>query len=191
MKSGGSHLSLEERKTIETLLECGHSKKEIAKQLGRHPSTIYHEIDRCRKAGMQYSAVAAEKNYRQNIESNGPKPKLSLDNDLAEYIGYLIGTRHMSVEEAVSELRSPSSPVNGRGVNGTTIRSSIRKGLIPGVTIQTLVTNKGPITLGKGGIVRIPAAIRTEMDLIPGDGVLFERINKDEIRLIVTLRKER
>ena len=61
MKSGGSHLSLEERKTIETLLECGHSKKEIAKQLGRHPSTIYHEIDRCRKAGMQYSAVAAEK----------------------------------------------------------------------------------------------------------------------------------
>ena len=191
MKSGGSHLSLDERKTIEAMLEFGHSKKEIAQRLGRHPSTIYHEIDRCRKAGIQYSAVAAEKNYRLKIESNGPTPKLSLDNDLAEYIGYLIGTRHMSVEDAVSELRSPSSPFNGRGVNGTTIRSSIKKGLIPGVTAQTLVANRGPTTLGEGGIVRIPAAMRADMDLIPGDGVIFECISKDEILLKVVFRRER
>lgn len=191
MKSGGSHLSLDERKTIEALLKCGYSKKEIAEKLGRHPATIYHEIERCSKAGIQYNADAAEKNYRHKVESNGPTPKLSLDKDLAEYIGHLIGTLHMSVEDAVSELRSPSSPLNGRGVNGATIRSSIKKGLIPGVTMQTLTANRGPTIIGKGGIVRIPAAMREEMDLRPGDNVLLERINENEIRLRVTDRKER
>jgi len=76
-------------------------------------------------------------------------------------------------------------------VNGTTIRSSIKKGLIPGVTAQTLVANRGPTTLGEGGIVRIPAAMRADMDLIPGDGVIFECISKDEIRLIVVFRRDR
>ena len=67
-----------------------------------------------------------------------------------------------------------------------------RCGLLSGyVTMQTLTANRRPTIIGKGGIVRIPAAMREEMDLRPGDNVLLERINENEIRLRVTDRKER
>jgi IS30 family transposase len=40
------HLTLSERRTLYMLLESGRSKEEIARQLGRHRSTIYRELQR-------------------------------------------------------------------------------------------------------------------------------------------------
>ena len=39
------HMSTEERIKIETLLDLGTSKKQIALYLGRHRSTIYRELN--------------------------------------------------------------------------------------------------------------------------------------------------
>ena len=41
----GAHLTLEDRKVIQTGLEQGLSKAEIARQLGKSPSTISKEIN--------------------------------------------------------------------------------------------------------------------------------------------------
>lgn len=46
MNKNYQHLNLDERRTIYKLLELGHSKTEIANQLGRHRSTIFREVQR-------------------------------------------------------------------------------------------------------------------------------------------------
>ena len=45
----GAHLTLEDRKVIQAGLEKGLSKAEIARQLGKSPSTISKEIKIHRK----------------------------------------------------------------------------------------------------------------------------------------------
>ena len=42
----GRYLSLDERQTIATMRAAGHSKQQIAQELGRHPSTIGRELVR-------------------------------------------------------------------------------------------------------------------------------------------------
>ena len=42
----GRHLTRSDRVKMETMLNTGHSKKEVADYLGVHRSTIYREYDR-------------------------------------------------------------------------------------------------------------------------------------------------
>lgn len=76
------HLTRDERISIATLLNAGMGQKEIAKQLGRHSSTVSRELARgAFKNVSRYYVIAAEKrkaakrikaNYRfRKIENNG------------------------------------------------------------------------------------------------------------------------
>jgi len=61
------HLSTEERIKIETLLDLGTSKTQIALYLGRHRSTIYRELNRPGICDKQYDAESYHKQARQNM----------------------------------------------------------------------------------------------------------------------------
>ena len=61
------HMSTEERIKIETLLDLGTSKKQIALYLGRHRSTIYRELNRPGICDKQYNAVAYHNQARHNM----------------------------------------------------------------------------------------------------------------------------
>ena len=61
------HLRSEERIRIETLLDLGTSKKQIALYLGRHKSTIYRELNRPGICDKQYDAESYHQQARQNM----------------------------------------------------------------------------------------------------------------------------
>jgi hypothetical protein len=54
-----SQLSQEERYTLSTYLAKGYSIPQIAKELGRHPSTLYREKKRNRRPSGRYAAFVA------------------------------------------------------------------------------------------------------------------------------------
>lgn len=57
-----NHLTIEERECLMLSVEKGESIRQIAKKLGRAPSTISREI---RRNPNPYRAVATQKNYRK------------------------------------------------------------------------------------------------------------------------------
>ena len=62
---------------LETMLKHGHSKKEIAEELGVHISTVYRELKRGETGGLNgnycpaYSAETAEKAVRRSMRNRG------------------------------------------------------------------------------------------------------------------------
>jgi IS30 family transposase len=61
----GFRLGFEERVRIEVGIGCGHSDAQIARELGRHRSTVGREISRCRRRG-GYRAVTAQRRADQS-----------------------------------------------------------------------------------------------------------------------------
>lgn len=59
-----SHLSINERSKLEILHKQGQSSRTIAKDLGRHPSTICRELDRV-VASHPYQAEQAQNAYEE------------------------------------------------------------------------------------------------------------------------------
>jgi IS30 family transposase len=71
----GRYLEARERLQIADLLRLGHSMRQIAVELGRHPSTIKRELDRHRDAGGIYLPHTADHDAR--LQRARPKvPKL-------------------------------------------------------------------------------------------------------------------
>ena len=69
-----THLSPFERGNIELLLGSGWSLRQIARELGRSPSTLSRELARNRRPRGGYRAVAAQQAYRQR-RSRSVKPR--------------------------------------------------------------------------------------------------------------------
>ena len=68
-----THLTIFERAKIEANLELGYSKREIARQLKRSPSTISRELKRY----TNWSAEVAHNHYQANKSNCGAKLKLT------------------------------------------------------------------------------------------------------------------
>src|ERR1700748_1251730 len=66
-------LTLEERYHIEVYLDEGRSQAEIARQLGRDPSTISRELRRNRPARVRYTALSAAKQTQQRRIAKGER----------------------------------------------------------------------------------------------------------------------
>ncbi|MFQ5923616.1 MAG: IS30 family transposase, partial [Anaerolineales bacterium] len=66
--TGYSHLSLWEREQIALMLAAGSCKAEIARALGRHPSTVGREITRNALPSKRYSPLHAEGAYMERRE---------------------------------------------------------------------------------------------------------------------------
>lgn len=68
-----SHLTTQQRYTIEVMLSKGYTQKEIAESIGKHRSVIYREIKRnCDKRSGNYRHELAQRKYCERQES---KPK--------------------------------------------------------------------------------------------------------------------
>ena len=186
-----SHLTIEQREFFKKCMGKGTSKREIARQLGVHVSTVYRELKRgsedCVKneskstkgikseayrvkyiATGGYSPQKAQKRYRKLLEEKGRDPIL-IDKEISTIISKLILEEMLSPEQIIRKLKTmgynePSS------VN--TIYTAIDKGLIPNVSRESM-WNKEAKVFSKG-LVQIPKWVRDELDIIDGDVVVFE-----------------
>ena len=84
----GRYLSFAEREEIAILRACGSGVREIARQLGRSPSTISRELRRnaaTRSGGFEYRATTAQ--WHADLRARRPKPaKLAVKAELRRYV---------------------------------------------------------------------------------------------------------
>jgi transposase, IS30 family len=82
-----AHLTTKQRVEIAALLRAGVKQKDIARQLGKDPSTISREIKRNRGVGGKYLAIhAKEKTKHRRIKANERFRKIENNKKLKKYI---------------------------------------------------------------------------------------------------------
>src|SRR5215217_3576408 len=86
--ASGRYLSFAEREEIAILRAQGAGVREIARRLGRSPSTISREIRRnaaTRSGGFEYRATTAQ--WHADLRARRPKPaKLAVNSELRRYV---------------------------------------------------------------------------------------------------------
>jgi len=86
--ASGRYLSFTEREEIAILRAAGDGVREIARQLGRSPSTISRELRRnaaTRNGGLEYRATTAQ--WHAALRARRPKPaKLAVSDELRRYV---------------------------------------------------------------------------------------------------------
>lgn len=80
-----SHLTPFERMEIQSSLSLGISKADIARSLGRHPSTIGREIRRNARPRGRYRALDAQLRYL-SLRATGGRPASAQNERLVEYV---------------------------------------------------------------------------------------------------------
>lgn len=106
------HLSKSDRIKMETLLNKGHSKREVADYLHVHRSTIYREYDRGKYIHRnsdyteeeRYSSDLGQQNHDWNAQGKGRSIKIGKDIKLAEYIEDKIVNDKYSPEAALAAV---------------------------------------------------------------------------------------
>ena len=87
MKKNYTQLSFEQRYQIEALLQAGRSQKEIAQQIGVHPSTICREFRRnTARRGPTAGCYSARNAQRKTTERHAHKPKALKFNDCMKQV---------------------------------------------------------------------------------------------------------
>lgn len=105
-------MSHSDRIKMEALLNAGHTKPEVAKQLHFHRSTIYREYDRGKYIHRnsdyteeeRYSSDLGQKAHDYAQEGKGRALKIGNDRELAEYIEDKIVNDKFSPEAALAEV---------------------------------------------------------------------------------------
>ena len=99
-----AELSIEERATIHIGQYQQLSQREIARLLGRSPSTISRELRRNRTSGQAYSACDAQALTRKRREVCRPARKLVLGSERFDLIIYLL-RQYFSPQQIAGKLR--------------------------------------------------------------------------------------
>jgi IS30 family transposase len=87
MKKNYTQLSFEQRYQIEAHLQTGRSQKEIAQQIGVHPSTICREFRRnTARRGPTAGCYSARNAQRTTTERHTHKPKALKFNDRIKHV---------------------------------------------------------------------------------------------------------
>lgn len=159
------HLSLEQRIQIQTMKGNGHTVMEIANALGVHRATIYNELKRG-TVNNQYDPYYSQEASEENLGKGGPENKLA-NETLAGYIASLILNEHLSPEKIVNLLKDDSRGFSNIPQTPNTIYNAIDKGLIPGVTRESLLTSGSK--LFSGGQITIPKWVLEKLNLKDGD----------------------
>lgn len=105
-------MSHNDRIAMETLLNAGHSKEEIAEQLHFHRSTIYREYNKGKYIHRnsdyteeeRYSSDLGQKAHDYAQEGKGRALKIGNDRELAEYIEDKIVNDRFSPEAALADV---------------------------------------------------------------------------------------
>lgn len=109
-----SQLTNHQRIQMETLLNMGKSKAEVAKYLGVHRSTVYREFKRgCymhRNSDyteeMRYSCDIGQELHDYNQTAKGKELKIGHDYEFAQYIEEMIVEEKYSPEAALAEIKN-------------------------------------------------------------------------------------
>lgn len=108
-------LTYEDRIKIEALFRAGHTKREIAQQLGVHVSTVYREIKRGLYRRLdgptwiyydEYSADIAERDRAYKATAKGQPLKIGKDHNLVTYIETMIIEHKQSPDAVIGRIRS-------------------------------------------------------------------------------------
>lgn len=177
-------LTLEQREQISDLLKTGKAAKEIADRIGCHIASVYREIKRGQNDKGVYDPYYAEKSRLANKTKGKPEPVLLSNQDLAQRIADFLIAGEGSVADAIMVLGAEGYAMPTK----TTIYASIDKGLIPGVTRETLRRNQTAIF--SDGHVHIPKWIREDLGWKDGDELTLETVDGDSI-LIQRASKEK
>ena len=163
------HLNCEERLEIKRLLENGFSARAIAQHMRRAPRTIYYEIERGSINGV-YSPEFAESRAKALLSQKGPKPKLTVDEELPKRISRYINEDKLTALQVLEKLKQTPNGTRINSVN--TLYSAIDKNLIPDVTRESLLIKE--TTLFSKGKIHIPRWIREDLGLKDGDTIKLE-----------------
>lgn len=103
-KRSYKQLNWTSRIKLETMLKHGHSKKEIAEELGVHISTVYRELKRGTYEHLnsdytteeRYSPEIAEARYQEGLSAKGAPLKIGKNHAAAQFIEDKIGNEDYS-----------------------------------------------------------------------------------------------
>lgn len=171
-------LTYEQRFQIKKMLDNGYNPLHIANALGFTNPSIYREIALGSVNG-QYDPTFAQRQSEARAANKGAPALLSPNSELALYISRAILEEHLSPERIIEKLRKESE--YGRFPKSVrTIYSAIDKGMIPGVTRDTLKSYC--TTVFNNGHVCLPKWLRESMHISDGDN-LYIQVDKETITL--------
>lgn len=120
------HLSIEERESLYLSKNQGKSIREIARELGRSPSTISRELARNRLSHRPYSPSRAQHRYEVRKKNCGRKPVLSAAEN-RRLIQKLIGEYEWSPEQIQNRLLYEGNVLQ---ISYSTIYRALKNGLL-------------------------------------------------------------
>lgn len=103
------HLSIEERESLYLMKGQGKSIREIARQLGRSPSTISRELHRNKCGRHPYLPSRAQNKYKARRKNCGRKHILR-DETSRQLVRHLIEEEHWSPEQIENRLKLEKNP---------------------------------------------------------------------------------
>lgn len=119
------HFTTKERESLLVMLKKGQKNSEIAKELGRSPSSISREIRRNAESRENYSAIKAEEQYRKRRKNCVRHFKLS-DPNYAKKVSELLGS-YWSPEEISGRLKLENNRIR---ISTCTIYRGLENGLL-------------------------------------------------------------
>lgn len=119
------HLTTKERESLLFYLSSGKNQAEIARILGKSPSTISRELRRNKQVDSIYSPSEADKKYRERRKRCRPKKRLEKDKKLFEQVHTLLVFQYWSPEQIAHRIRK-EAPEKTIGVS--TIYRAIKNG---------------------------------------------------------------
>lgn len=139
------HLSKNDRIKMETLLNAGHSKREVADYLHVHRSTIYREYDRGKYIHRnsdyteeeRYSSDLGQNLCDWNKQAKGGVLKIGNDMELAEFLENKIVDEKYSPEAALVQLVKEGKEFN-TSISVRTLYRYIDKGIFLKLTNKEL-----------------------------------------------------
>lgn len=134
-----THFTLSEREYLQENLEKGKSMREIAKALGRSPSTISREVkrNRSRKAN-RYHHWHAHSNYIHRRKSCHRKNNLLLNDEMFRFV--LLGLHQYWSPEIIA---GKWNLTHSEHISYSSIYRAVKAGLFPGIKPGTHFRRKG------------------------------------------------
>lgn len=131
---------------LETMLKHGHSKKEIAEELGVHISTVYRELKRGTYEHLnsdytteeRYSPEIAEARYQEGLSAKGAPLKIGKNHAAAQFIEDKIGNEDYSPAAVCALLKQEKYKHFGITFCRATIYKYVEDGVFLTLTNQDL-----------------------------------------------------
>lgn len=131
---------------LETMLKHGHSKKEIAEELGVHISTIYRELKRGTYEHLnsdytteeRYSPEKAEARYQEGLAAKGAPLKIGKNHAAAQFIEDKIGNDNYSPAAVCALLKREEYEYLGITFCRATLYKYVEEGVFLTLTNQDL-----------------------------------------------------